>query len=313
MAGEKTSIVLFCATSRGLAVLEELAVLAPECSLTVLSFREEPCEPAFLDSIRSRAGSLGAGFLEAKKTGSPELAAFWDSRPADLMLAVNWRYMIPAGVYRRASKGTFVFHDSLLPAYRGFSPTVWAIANDERRCGATLFEIAEEYDRGPVVDQEAVVIGPDDTITDLFPRVTEAYLAILRRTLAALLAGSAGRKVQDESAATYVARRTAEDDRLDWTLGAARVYALIRAVTFPYSGAHCLLEGRKLRVWGGRRLPGAVPSSGAVPGQVVEVRPGEGSVVCAKDGLILVTEVQAEVAPRVRADLVLDRPGLILS
>ena len=45
-------IVISCATKRGFMFIQKLAELVPTAELTVISFREEPWEPPFLDDIR---------------------------------------------------------------------------------------------------------------------------------------------------------------------------------------------------------------------------------------------------------------------
>lgn len=49
-------------------------------------------------------------------------------------------------------------HASLLPYYRGPTPTYWCIANRERTTGYTLHEITKKIDSGPILYQEAVPV-----------------------------------------------------------------------------------------------------------------------------------------------------------
>lgn len=287
-------IALLAATNRGLLVLRKLRALAPAAELVVFSFPEEPWEPPFLDAIRSETKSIGGTFFEARKVGGDKLKSFWESTPVDLMLAVSWRYMVPPEIYRRATLGAFVFHDSLLPAYRGFAPTAWAILNGEDHTGATLFEISPDVDAGDIVDQQRVPIGPDETIATVMERVTGAYLQLLEKNLAALMQGTAPRRKQDHARATYTCRRAPEDNRIDWRASTRSVLNLIRATTSPYPGAFTFLEKQKLTVWAAQAPAPALNYLGRVPGRVVEIRPGVGAVVLTGDGSVLLTRVQLE-------------------
>ncbi len=180
-------IALLCATRRGYRVLERLIRLRPDAELIVFSFREEAHEPPFLDDIQRLAEARGATFYEARQVGASKWTDFWTSTSIDLLLTVSWRYIIPREVYERARLGTFVLHDSLLPAYRGFAPTVWAIINGEDHTGVTLFEIAEGVDTGRIIAQQRVPIGADDTIADVMEHVTQTYLEVLAANLPRLL------------------------------------------------------------------------------------------------------------------------------
>lgn len=287
-------IALLCATRRGSRFLRRLHELVPQAELAVFSFPEEPWEPPFLDEIRALTIDAGGTFLEARQVGAERLRSFWEDTPIDLMFAVSWRYMVSPQIYRLPRHGTFVFHDSLLPAYRGFAPTVWAMVNGEDHTGVTLFEIAEDVDSGAMVDQERIPIGPDETIADVMDAVTEGYLRLLERNVGALLRGEAVLRQQDESRATYTCKRIPEDARLVWSAPTAETYNLIRASTRPYSGAFTSLSGQHLRVWGARRLPDFPVYAGRIPGRIIRVVPGEGSIVLTGDGALLLTEVQLE-------------------
>lgn len=297
-------IVLFCATQRGYRFLEKMAELAPAAELVVFSFRETPHEPPYLDDIRSLTKSLGGVFHEARQVGNTGWDGFWNTTRADLMFAVSWRYLIPENVYSQAHLGAYVFHDSLLPAYRGFSPTVWAIINGEDHTGVTLFEIAATVDSGAVVDQQRVSIDDDDTIATVLERVTQAYLEILARNLPSLMSGNTVSVEQDHSRATYTCRRLPNDNLINWQKPAQEVYNLIRAVTTPYPGAYTTFKGRKLIIWKAQLLRDYPEYKGHIPGRVVEVLP-DGVVVLAGDGAILVKEAQFERSEREAANAIL--------
>jgi methionyl-tRNA formyltransferase len=303
-------IALLCATRRGHVFLERLAGAAPDCDLSVFSFQEEPWEPRFLEDIRTATKVAGGEFREARNVGSPRLQKLWESTPVDLMLVVSWRYLIPPRVYERPRLGTYVFHDSLLPAYRGFSPTVWAILNGETHTGVSLFQIAEDVDSGDIVDQERVPIGPDETIREVSDRVTQTYLTLLDRNLDPLLQGNARRTPQDHSKATYTCKRLPEDNVIDWQARAQDTYNLIRGVTDPYPGAFTFLEGRRLRVWSASRTDSRYV--GRVPGRVVKVIPGQGSEVLVGDDALLLHTVQLEGEERTCASDILNRVGMTL-
>jgi methionyl-tRNA formyltransferase len=303
-------IAVCCATNRGLRFIERLRKLVPECQLVVFSFKEVAWEPPYCDRIRHFTTSVGGKFFEARALTTPTLQTFWDSTPIDLLIAVGWRYLIPSVLYRRARLGAFVFHDSLLPEYRGFSPTVWAMINGEKQTGVTLIHMAEAADAGDIVDQQPVPIGEEETIATVLDRVTETYLALLERNITPLLSGNAQGTPQDHSRATYTCKRLPADNQIDWTRPAGDIHNLIRAVTAPYPGAFTYHEGRLLRIWSARRKLSPRRYVGAVPGRIVEVQPGKGTVVLTGQGELLLEEVQYEQGESTRADQLLNRVGL---
>lgn len=291
-------VALLVATDRGARVLERVleyvVAHAPGAQFLVCSFPEAGDEPRYLARIRGTAAAAGAVFLEARDVAAARHRAAWDAFAPDLLLAVSWRYLVPPAVYARAARGAFVFHDSLLPAYRGFAPTVWAMLNGERETGATLFAMDEGVDEGAIVGQTAVPIAPDDTIAEVGERVTRAYLALLDTHLPGLLAGTAPRRPQDHARATYTCRRLPEDNRVDWAAPPEVTLRLVRAATRPYPGAFTTLDGVCLRIWRARSDAGAPRYVGRVAGRVVGPVPGGGVRVLAGDGSLVLERVQRD-------------------
>jgi folate-dependent phosphoribosylglycinamide formyltransferase PurN len=83
--------------------------------------------------------------LDALKTADP-----------DVIVATNWRTWIPPQIFDLPRLGTLNVHDSLLPAYAGFSPLIWALINGEERVGVTAHMMDGELDAGDVVLQRSV-------------------------------------------------------------------------------------------------------------------------------------------------------------
>ena len=281
-------IVLLCATRRGLRFLEKLRQLCPDDDITVFSFIEDPCEPKYFDDIRQFAEGHSARFVESKN-----VSKHWKSIcPIDLVFMVNWRYLVPIEMLQPVRLETVVLHDSLLPNYRGFSPTVWALINGEDYCGATMLCAAESVDSGDIIDQVRVKIGPEETIADVTEKVTTAYLTMLEQNLPLLKAGSATRKPQDHSLATYTCKRVPEDNLIDWREPAQSTFNLVRAVTHPYPGAYTFYRGAKLIIWSAQANPVIRRYVGVIPGRVIEIRPNEGVVVLTGEGTLFIRTVQ---------------------
>jgi len=288
------NIVVLCATNRGLKFLERLFGLCPSDEFFVFSFPEEPWEPRYLDDIRSLATNHGAAFFETRNIAHEKFQSLWDSVSADLIFVVSWRYLIPVTLAERSTLGCIVFHDSLLPQYRGFAPTVWAMINGETETGVTMFHLVEQMDAGDIIDQVAVPIGGDDTIQEVMGRVTEGYLYLLEKNMPLLVKGQAPRKPQDHSLATFTCKRMPEDNEIDWSATTETIYNLIRAVTHPYPGAFTWYKNQKLIIWSASPLRDNVQYAGRIPGRVVEIRSGDGVVVLTGNGRLLIKSVQRE-------------------
>lgn len=216
----------------------------------------------------------------------------------DLIFSFYYRELLPREVLAVPRLGAFNMHGALLPKYRGRAPVNWAVLEGERETGATLHAMVEKADAGPIVDQEKVPIGPDETAFEVQKKVAEAAVRILERRIDELKAGTAPRRPQNLADGFYRGRRRPEDGRIDWSRPSPRVHDLVRAVTRPFPGAFTDVFGGMVRVWKAR-LPGlAVHDS--YPGQVyVEGR--RLFVCCGDDRYLEIMILQPEGQPEMTA------------
>lgn len=306
-------IVVLCATHRGYRFLERLLELGQEHTFTVFSFREEPWEPSYLGDIQAMAEQNRATFYESRNVNHKKWNDFWDTNQVDLMFMVSWRYLVPSRIYQRSTLGSYVFHDSLLPKYRGFAPTVWAMMNGETETGVTLFEVVDDVDAGDIVDQQSVPISHNDTIADVMEKVTQAYLELVTRNFDNLLKSAIQLTPQNHDEATFTCKWTPADSRIDWTNSSQHIYDMIRATTRPYPGAFCYLDGKKLTIWSAELQDNPRDYVARVPGRVAEIYRGVGTVILTGDSTILLKEIQLEDGEIVNAATLLKSPSQTLT
>lgn len=216
----------------------------------------------------------------------------------DLIFSFYYRELLPKEVLAIPRLGAFNMHGALLPKYRGRAPVNWAVLEGEKETGATLHAMVEKADAGPIIDQEAVAIGPDETAIEVQRKVIDAAVRILDRQIDGLKAGTAPRRPQSLEDGFYRGRRAPEDGLIDWNRPSQRVHDLVRAVTHPYPGAFTDAFGGSTRVWK-TRLPG-LSVHDSYPGQIyVEGR--RLFVCCGDDRYLEILVLQPEGQPEMTA------------
>jgi methionyl-tRNA formyltransferase len=234
-------------------------------------------EKIWNDSVADLARDHGVDVLLRNRPHDEELlTALKDSDP-DIIVATNWRTWLPAHIFDLPRHGTLNVHDSLLPAYAGFAPLIWALINGEKEVGVTAHIMNAELDAGDIVLQRSVPVLPTDTSTDLFHRTIELFGPITVEALALIASGRTDWVEQDLSKASFFHKRSVEDSRIDWTWSAEELDRLVRAQSDPYPNAFTFHRGERVRV-----LSAAVSDGryGGTPGRIF-IREGDGVVIVA--------------------------------
>ena len=278
----KPSILVFAYHEVGYECLDAL-IQNDEYVLAVITHEDNPGEEIWFRSVAQLAEEYDIPVYKPESVNSPEWIEQIRSWQPDLIFSFYYRNMIREEILNIAPRGAFNMHGSLLPKYRGRVPINWAVLHGETETGVTLHHMVKRADAGDIVDQERITIAPDDTSRDVFEKAVRAARLVLERQLDAITSGTAPRRPQDESQATYYGGRKSEDGRIDWTMDAETIYNLVRAVTHPYPGAFTEIDGKQLFIWKASPVKGP----GGAPGEVLSAKPlrvaaGNGSLEIVK-------------------------------
>jgi len=291
----KMRVVLFGGKNRGSEVLYKLLALQEEV-VGLFHFEEDPHEKVWYEKVQDISTLKGIPSFKHGSTSKSDATCILKSLKPEVIFVVSWRYMIPREQYSIPSKGCIVFHDSLLPKYRGFAPTNWAIINGEKKTGVTMFYIAEQVDAGDIIAQKAIDIDISDNAETLDRKITSLYIEVLEENLPLIAAGKSPRIPQDHSRATYACKRIPEDGLIDWTKPTRQIYNLIRGLVDPYPGAFTFVkagaDAGKLYIWSASLESERESYVGRIPGRVTEIVNGKGVKVLTGDGTLIVQDVQ---------------------
>jgi methionyl-tRNA formyltransferase len=242
-------------------------------------------------SVQRLARERGLSLLQPATLKEPEvLRAVNAASPAALVVAA-YGLLVPAPLLSAAPRGAINVHASLLPRWRGAAPIQRALLAGDAMTGATIMQMDESLDTGPVLLQEAVPISSDDTAGALHDKLAKLGAKLLVRALAEAPAP----RPQNESEATYAARIGKGEAEIDWRKPAQEIDRLIRAFN-PAPGAQTRLDDMALKIW--RARPERGPH--AAPGTVCAADADGILVACGADAL-RVLELQRAGGRRIAA------------
>ena len=291
------SIVLFGGTDLTLRVAETLAELGvpPACVVHVgrkftISYSPEGANNAKFAEMAQWAEDWSIKAHEYQSVDAT-IAVLQRLQPT-VGIAAGWYHRLPARLRRIFARGVLGLHASLLPKYRGGAPLNWALLQDERETGVSLFELTDGVDDGPLYSQRRFPISPHDYIGDLVERANDAGVDLLRESIAGIVECSLTPQPQSGTP-TYCLQRNPDDGIIDWTRPADEVEKLVRAVSHPYPGARAELAGTRINIWRARHVQ-AAPTVLGRPGQIAQLPNMSSPCVVTGSGLIAVEEATAE-------------------
>lgn len=238
---------------------------------------EHAYEKIWSDSVADLAAEHGVEVLLRNRPDDEDLMSRLKEAEPDLIVANNWRTWIPPQIFELPRYGTLNVHDSLLPAYAGFSPIIWALINGEQEVGVTAHMMDGGLDAGDIVLQRSVEVGPRDTATDLFHRTVDLIGPVVSESLELIASGRTDWTPQDPARASFFHKRAIEDSRIDWHWPAEHIDRLVRAQSDPYPNAFTFHRGQRLRVTAASVSSGRY---GGTPGRIF-IKEGDGVVIVA--------------------------------
>lgn len=220
----------------------------------------------------------------------PEFLDTIEAMKPDISVVVAYGNILTRRAIDIPAHGTLNIHASLLPALRGAAPIQAAIRQGLTETGITIMRMIPALDAGPVILQASVPILDDETYGELQLRLSELGAVAVIEALALLSVGEAIETPQDDSTATYAAKVTRDDARINWLLPAAEVAGAIRAYD-PRPGAYTMVRGGTVKFYGPRVVTAADYSDGQLePGMVLAA--DTGLIVACGDGALEIHDVQ---------------------
>lgn len=280
---------VFAGTSAfAVPVLSALQASAHEIGLVVTQ-RDRPAGRG----RKLRPSPLGAmAELERLPLAQPEtlrdpaLRESFAALAPDVLIVVSYGKLVRQALLDLPRYGAVNVHPSLLPRWRGAAPVERAILAGDRETGVAVMRMTAELDAGPIYRSRKTPIGTDETAGELSTRLAELGAGLLLQTLDEIATGDACAEPQ-VGEASYAARLSVAEARLDFTQSAAALARSVRAFN-PRPVAWCECAGERLRLF---RAEALEKTAAVAPGTIVAVG-NAGLDIAAGEGVLRVTELQ---------------------
>ena len=197
--------------------------------------------------MRDAAEATGVPILAPERINDPEAIVAIQAISPDLLVVCDYGQILSPASLAVAPYGGINLHGSLLPRHRGAAPVQWAILAGDTVTGASVIHMTPALDAGNVIAARETPICAVETASELEQRLAalgvDAVLEAIDRLIAAG-PGSTPGVPQDPARVTRAPRLAKADGIVDWSLPAARIARMRRALdpwprtaTFLHAGA----------------------------------------------------------------------------
>ncbi|ONH29193.1 methionyl-tRNA formyltransferase [Pseudofrankia asymbiotica] len=224
--------------------------------------------------VAELADEAGIPVLAPERPRDPEFLERLAAIAPDCAPVVAYGALLPKAALDIPRHGWVNLHFSLLPAYRGAAPVQRAVLAGEDVTGASVFQIEEGLDSGPVFGTLTERVRPRDTSGDLLDRLAVAGAELLAATMDGIEDDVLEPRPQPADGVSLAAKLTVDEVRVDWAVPDYAVDRLVRAAT-PAPGAWTTFRDHRVKL-GPVRPAG---TSGQDVGLGRALAPGEIAVV----------------------------------
>jgi methionyl-tRNA formyltransferase len=236
-------------------------------------------------AVKEAALRLGIPVIQPEKLRNPEAMTQLRAWTPDLIVVAAFGQILRTDVLDLPKFGCINIHGSLLPRGRGAAPIQASILAGDPETGITIMKMDSGVDTGPMLNQRAIPISPDDTTGTLFEKLAHIGAELLLETLPRYLSGELQPQPQPADGVTYVPMLKKEDGLLDFTQPAFVLERRVRAFN-PWPGTWFEWNGAPLKIL--RARISAEKSPGAGHRLTIEGCPALGT----GEGILILEEIQ---------------------
>ena len=243
-------------------------------------------------AVKQAALARGLPVFQPVSLRSAEAQAELRAADADVMVVAAYGLILPQAVLDLPRFGCLNIHASLLPRWRGAAPIQRAILAGDLETGITIMQMDAGLDTGAMLMKVPVSIRETDTAASLHDTLAVAGARAIVVALASY--PSLVPVAQDDREATYAAKLSKEEARLDWHQPADALARAVRAYN-PVPGAWTLLDGAPLKIWSAKVVAGSGAAGEVLHAEAVPL------VVACGSGALALEELQPAGSKRMSA------------
>lgn len=265
-------------------ILEQLILLKEEV-VGVISKDESKFNSDFRN-ISLLAKKNNIPFYNTNDINNDSTLIWIKNKMPDIIFCFGWSSLLKSEILKIPNIGILGYHPSLLPFNRGRHPLIWAKVLGLRKTGSTFFFMDLGADSGDILSQKKLEIKFTDTADIIYGKMINLSISQVKEFLPKLK-NKSFKKIKQNIKGNFWRKRTKRDGLIDFRMESDAICNLVRALSKPYIGAHCLFNGDEIKIW--EIKSGGNTEKFIEPGRIIkvydnniEVKTGSTSVILTK-------------------------------
>lgn len=182
-----------------------------------------------------------------------ELVSQLQCEKTDILFLLSYGRILPAAVLGAPLLAAINLHPSNLPWYRGAAPIERQIMDGCVTSAVSIIRMSPLLDRGDILGQRRFDIAPDDYRPNVEASIVRVGAPLALEVIDQLLSATV-RCTPQLGHGSYARKVTPEEELIDWSLPAARIFNLIRALA-PEPGASTYQGSDRVKILRAAPLP----------------------------------------------------------
>lgn len=274
-------------------ILEQLIFLKEEV-VGVISKNQSAFNSDFRN-ISLLAQNSNIPSFNTSNINNSETVDWIKSKIPDIIFCFGWSSLLKSQILNIPKIGVIGYHPSLLPLNRGRHPLIWAKVLGLNTTGSTFFFMDEGSDTGDILNQKKFEITFEDTANSIYNKMIETTLIQLKEFLPDLKTKKF-KRIKQNIKRNYWRKRNHKDGLIDFRMESEAICNLVRGLSKPYIGSHCLYKGMEIKIW--KIKTGNNMQKNIEPGKIIkidkkkiEVKTGSTSVILTKHEFEFIPEI----------------------
>ena len=245
--------------------------------------------------VKQAATELGLSVAQPSSLRNEEAERLLQAQNADVMVVAAYGLILPEPILTIPRHGCLNIHASLLPRWRGAAPIQRAIEAGAAETGVCIMQMDAGLDTGGIISEHRYAIQSHDTATQVHNALMTLGAAAIVADLTRLhQQGYLNATPQPETGATYAAKLSKSEARINWHEPALTIERKIRAFN-PTPVAWTEYLSQPLKIWRAE----LIPQSGT-PGTILAASADNLIIACGEQALRIL-ELQPANSKRMSA------------